>query len=242
MKNSIRIKYFFLAIGLFFISSANGQFGLRLKFNQNNYKNWENVLVQRFQIDNRLFSKGYEAGLDYWFRLEKRRVEFMPELAYSFSATTFDNHSIDKFGIGIFSFNFHTHIYALDMEGDCDCPTFSKQGPSINKGLFFHFTPGISYYNATGEAQPILSSMPITNNSAQGLIFKVGGGIGLDLGISDILTVTPIVSYYFYGPMTWKKLAVNGLDFVDSKNNLSMLQFSIRLGFRADYNNRRFKR
>lgn len=220
------------------------QFGIRLKYNSNSFKNWQNTLVQRFSIEEKLFSNGFEAGLDYWFRLKKRRIEFMPEVSYAQSATAFNNPTIDRFNIKIFSFSFHSQIYALDLEGDCDCPTFSKQGPSLNKGLFFHFTPGIGYFNAKGTPQAILSSLPLPNGTADGLIFKAGAGIGLDIGISDLFTVTPIISYYFHSTMNWEQLAVKENLPANSKNNLGLLQFTLRLGFRPDYpsNRKRFRR
>ncbi len=223
--------------------SVHAQFGVRLKYNSNSYKNWENTLIQRFSIDEKLFSNGYEAGLDYWFRLKKRRIEFMPEVSYHNSSTTFNNPIIDRFNINIYSFNFHSQIYALDMEGDCDCPTFSKQGSSLNKGLFFHLTPGMGYFNATGTPQAILSSVPLPNGVAQGLIFRLGAGIGLDIGVTDLFTITPVISYYFHSPMNWESLALKENQPVNSRNNLSIFQFSLRLGFRPDYkSNKRFRR
>ena len=234
-------KYWFKLVLLLVCTSTcfhvtvHAQFGVRLKYNSNNFNNWENTLLQRFSIDEKLFANGYEVGLDYWFKLKKRRIEFMPELSYSKSATTFNNPSIDRFNINIFSFNFHSQIYALDLEGDCDCPTFSKQGPSINKGLFFHFTPGLGYFHATGTPQAILSSLPIPNDTANGLIFKAGAGLGLDIGISNLFTVTPIISYFFHSPMIWQQLAVRENLPVDSKNNLGIIQFTLRMGFRPDY-------
>jgi hypothetical protein len=229
---------------IFLQCSADAQFGVRLKYNFNNYNNWENTLVHRFSVDQKLFSKGYEAGLDYWFRLKKRRIEFMPEISYSNSSTSFNNPTIDKFNIDIFSFNFNTQIYALDMEGDCDCPTFSKQGPSLNKGLFFHFTPGLGYFRASGTPQAILSSVPLPNGLTSGFVFRAGTGIGLDIGVSDLFTLTPIISYYFHSGMNWEQLAVKENLPVNSTNNLGVLQVTLRLGFRPDYmgSGRKFRR
>ncbi|MBK8346609.1 MAG: hypothetical protein IPL08_02960 [Saprospiraceae bacterium] len=234
---NIRIIFTFL---LATVITYNGstQFGLRLKYNQNNFSDWEKAIQNRFNADEKLLSSGYEAGLDYWFRLKKRRIEFMPELAYSYASTSFDNPVIDKINFSSVHFNFNTQIYALDLEGDCNCPTFSKQGPSINKGLFFHFTPGISYYNAEGLTT-LTTSESWSDSTSEGWAFKGGVGVGLDLGLSDLLTITPIISYYFNTAMNWQKLdkrvVDNGFAYLDSKSQPKQLQLTIRLGFRPDY-------
>lgn len=233
-----RIQFtLFIAIMLCSLQTY-GQFGMRLKYNSNDYVNFENAINKEFKSDVKLFNSGYEAGLDYWFRLKKKRVEFMPELSYSYSATSVNSaEGITKMQMTGYNFNFHTHIYALDMEGDCDCPTFSKQGASFNKGLFFHFTPGIGYY--TADATTNDNYIYYQNDNA--LTFRAGIGIGLDLGISDLLTITPILSYYFNSKMTWEGIpSRNGL--ATASDNLKTLQLTIRMGFRPDYNNGRRRR
>ena len=216
------------------MGEAAAQFGLRLKYNSNNFNNWEEAINDRFGENNPLYATGFEAGLDYWFRLKKRRIEFFPEISYAIANTRYENPVIEQFNFNSFNFNFHTQIYALDMEGDCDCPTFSKQGPLINKGLFFHFTPGISGYQAEVLHNPI-SSQRLDPEKISGVAFKAGVGVGLDLGVSDLLTITPIISYYFHSALNWKNLAVQETVFMDSSVNPSQLQFTLRIGFRPDY-------
>ncbi len=208
---------------------ANGQFGLRLKYNSNNFSDWENALEERFDTDGKLYSPGYEVGLDYWFKLKKRRIEFMPEISYALATTKYNNAALTETKFTSYNFNFHTQIYALDLEADCDCPTFSKQGPSINKGLFFHFTPGVSFFNTSTTFSPAID--PAFKN-ANGVAFKAGIGMGMDIGVSDLLTITPIISYYFNMGMNWENLALNGSDV---SSNPRQLQFTLRLGFRPDY-------
>lgn len=222
-------------------SSLEGQFGLRLKYNDNDFGNWEEAINNRFSANEKLFNSGYEAGIDYWFRLKKRRIEFMPELAYTRSDTRYEHQTLNQFSLQAISFNFHTHIYALDMEGDCDCPTFSKQGPSINKGLFFHFTPGISWVNTTSEMQSE-SSFKLESEGTEGILLRVGAGIGLDLGVSDLLTITPILSYYFQSGITWDQLGSTGTDLKNSTVNPRFIQFTLRFGFRPDYRKSSFRR
>lgn len=225
----------FLLLVLF--QSINGQFGLRLKYNNNNYEEWQTAVGHRFGQDKKLFSPGFEAGIDYWFRLKKRRIEFLPEVSYKMALTNYGTSELDKLSLSGINFNFHTQIYALDLEGDCNCPTFSKQGPSINKGLFFHFTPGLGYFAAKAS----VNGDPPTEfkDKASGLVFRAGIGAGMDIGLSDLITVTPVISYYFHSGMTWEKLDARPNDleiyYPDSTVNPSQLQFTLRFGFRPDY-------
>ncbi|MGB4960884.1 MAG: hypothetical protein WBO36_15490 [Saprospiraceae bacterium] len=189
MKTYVSLLTLLLAI--FVNEVADAQFGLRLKYNNNTHANWEKAINDRYASNSTLLKSGIEAGLDYWFRLKNRRIEFLPELAYSFASNESPNASINKISYQAFHINFNTHIYALDLEGDCDCPTFSKQGPSIQKGLFFHFTPGLGYYQAS-ISENETATPTLISNKASGLMVRLGIGLGLDLGINDFLTITPM--------------------------------------------------
>jgi hypothetical protein len=227
IKSSLLLTF---CVVIFSIINSSAQFGIRLKYNSNNYKNWESAINQRYNTKNTLLPSGYEIGLDYWFRLEKRRIEFMPELYFSQSATTYTGTEIlDKINVTGVGFNFHTQIYALDFEGDCNCPTFSKSGTSIDKGLFFHFTPGLLYHTTSATFDPVAS---MTVDPFKKLIFRAGVGVGIDIGLSDLLTITPMLSYYFSTAMNWDT-------YLQSSTNLSQLQFTLRLGFRPDYGRKR---
>ena len=242
----MKVRWFLAAILLLLIfpSNVSGQFGVRLKYDLNQYNNWSNALREGFSTTETLYPSSYGIGVNHWFRLKKKRVEFLPEIGYARSETQFENPSIEKFTINTFSFNFHTQIYALDMGEDCDCPTFSKQGNTINKGLFFHITPGIAYIDAKGFPNPILSSLPLPNGINRGLAASIGAGLGLDIGINDLLTITPIASYYFYSKMTWDNMVQRTNEVITVDNNLRHTQFSLRFSFRLDYNKRqkRFRR
>jgi hypothetical protein len=218
----------------------NAQFGLRAKYNNQSYLKWDNNIFKSNSNENQIFNTGYEVGLDYWFRLKKRRVEFMPEITYSTSKTTLNGlHNIDQITLTGYHFNFHSQIYALDMEGDCNCPTFSKQGPSINKGLFFHFTPGVGYL--TSNTTPT-DNATLQSDEVKSIIFRAGIGIGLDIGINDLITITPIVSYYFHSGVPWENIPTAEATPVNATANPKNLQFTLRVGFRPDYTKGRRRR
>lgn len=242
----MKIRNILVTYCLFMIFQINifAQVGIRIKYDINQYNNWDNALKDNFLTTETLYPTSYGMGLNYWFRLKKQRVEFLPELGYARSETQFNNPTVERYTINTFNFNFNTQIYALDFAEDCDCPTFSKQGPSINKGLFLHISPGLAYYSANGSPNPILSSQPLPNGKNSGLVGNLGIGIGLDIGINDLLTITPIASYYFYSKMHWDSMIQNGNMVFDVDNNLRHAQFSVRFGLRLDYNKRqkRFRR
>lgn len=229
------VKFSAILISILFLTmDVSGQFGLRMKYNNNNFSDWEAAMENRYNTNEKLYSPGYEVGIDYWFKLKKRRIEFMPEISYALATTKYSNAALTETKFTSYNFNFHTQIYALDLEADCDCPTFSKQGPSINKGLFFHFTPGISYYSTATTPNPLIELIyPVTDT--EGIAFKAGIGLGMDIGVSDLLTITPIISYYFNMGMNWENLALSGTQLTDVSSNPRLLQFTLRLGFRPDY-------
>jgi len=238
MKLFSNLLIFFCFLIIF--NDLNGQFGLRLKYNDQSLSNWDNNLGEYTQNNSKIFNTGYEVGLDYWFKLKKRRIEFMPEISYNTSRTTFINSTgIDHINLSGINFNFHSQIYALDMEGDCDCPTFSKQGASINKGLFFHFTPGLGYHTTSTK---LSENSNIFGDEVKQIVFRAGLGIGLDIGLSDLLTITPILSYYFHSNMQWDNMPIPGRpqpgQINNQSDNLKQLQFTLRLGFRPDYGRR----
>ena len=125
------------------------------------------------------------------------------------------------------------------MEGDCNCPTFSKQGPSINKGLFFHFTPGLGYL--TTHSNPSTGT-ELKSDEVMSLVLRAGIGIGLDTGINDLITITPIVSYYFHSGAAWDNMPTSANTAVNDTANPKTTQFSIRAGFRPDYTKGRRRR
>ena len=67
--------------------------------------------------------------------------------------------------------------------------------------------------------------------------FGIGIGAGLDIGLSDFMTLTPMVRYSYYPNVEWKDLNSSlGLDDSADRNVTDMVQLFLgfRLGFRFD--------
>ena len=208
------------------------QFGIRAGYGSTSFKDWEGFAYRRIDVNKASFlNSGLNVGVDYWFRLKKRRIEFMPELGY----TQFAASSVDGYNYSLSSFNayLNVHVYLLDLAEDCNCPTFSKQGNTIKKGFFLHAAPLFRYYVQKAEGSQSISG------NATGIGFRAGAGI--DIGLSDFFTLTPMVAYEATGKSNWKDLATLDTNPAnpDIKSSGSGLYGLMRLGFRLNSNNRR---
>ena len=222
---------------LFSIVDATAQFGVRAKYNINSFSNWNDYLDLNINGDiDEIFSTNIELGVDYWFRLKNYRIEFMPEIAMGLKTSS--NYSIKAAttDFSYFAFNLNSHIYLFDLKGDCDCPTFSKQGPSLNKGFFLSFSPGILY----NKKEISLDQLETSYDSNQ-MNFRIGIGAGFDIGISNLFTITPIISYNLTPGLAFNELGQMFSPFPPngpgspSTSGLNQIQFQLRFGFRPDY-------
>lgn len=171
-----------------------------------------------FSVDN-----GYEAQLHYWFRLPKRRIEFQPTLYFS-SADANGFVPVNRFReIG---FQFETNVYIFDLAEDCDCPTFGKQGPQIQKGFFLQLSPGIA---SRGLTYP-------DGETDQSITFVYGAGLGLDIGITNLLTVTPIATFRTgQGPFGDRVITTEDGSTFETDTGLTAFQLGVQVAFRLDY-------
>lgn len=218
------MKYVKTIICLFaavYFSNVSAQFGVRAKYLSNDLDPF---------IDNVTMDHSMEFGLDYWFRLKDRRIEFLPELSYEM--TKGETNNLDVVDVSFNSFNLllNTNIYFMDFYNDCDCPTFSKDGNAFTKGFHLILSPGLRYYGYS------YSDSSLDRNF--GLI--LAGGIGMDIGINDLVTITPHFLYR-YNPSV-KANFPEPILMSESSHTLRQFNFGIRIGFRPDYETPRFGR
>ncbi|MBI1223903.1 MAG: hypothetical protein GC192_01585 [Bacteroidetes bacterium] len=183
----------------FFVSQSFCQLGLIAGYKTFNPEDW-NVLANDFQSPSPYPIAGWQAGVDYWFRLKKRRIEFTPELSFSRFKKEFENGQLDHSIIG---FHFNTDVYIFDLASDCNCPTFSKDGNFFSKGFFLELSPGVIL--ARNHLQ-LRNDIKQTDEELTEDIFALGGsvGAGLDIGVSDLFTITPLVRLHYYPNLEWK--------------------------------------
>ena len=216
-------------------ADLSAQFGFNAGYRWNDSDNWvEQSASGNQSLD--LLPNGYSIGVDYWFRLKNARVEFLPELNYSSFAQTFaDDREINA---RFLSFFFNTNFYLFDFMSDCDCPTFSKQDHTLQKGFFIQVSPGLSYLSNKGLSFNL--ELQAYTFSANSLAFSIGAAAGIDFGLSDLITLTPIAGLRFYPSAEWENLDEFTGD--DPNRNIrdtatSILQYhaGIRLGLRFDH-------
>jgi len=226
-------KVILIFVCVFSINALSAQYGVRGKYNLNTFSSFDEYIDQEISGNNdKIFPSSIGVGVDYWFRLKEYRVEFLPEIHIGLkSSSSFDGtHSTSFSYLG---FNFNTQLYLFDLEGDCDCPTFSKQGPTLNKGLFLNVSPGVLY--TTKEYNDPFIDPASTFNQ---LNIKLGIGIGYDIGLSDMFTITPMVSYNLVPSTSFDdlpKISGNPPSVESLSSSLKQLQFQLRFGFRPDY-------
>ena len=218
MKNAILI---FLVLGGCLGGQLSAQFGLRLKY----ISNEADPFISNIDDEHSL-----ELGLDYWFRLKNQRIEFLPEISYERSEGESAISEDNPIRLKSWNFLFNTNIYFLDLNNDCDCPTFSKQGNAFTKGFHLILSPGIRYYSLNDES--------VSAGRNFGLI--ASGGLGFDIGVNDLITITPHVLYRF-NPSIEANIPVQG-NVSTTSHTYHQFNFGFRIGFRPDYKSPRFNR
>lgn len=186
-----------LLISLIFTISA--QVGITLSYANADAQYWDYAFQQKIEKDRKLFINGARVGINSWFRLEKVRIEFLPSLEYAVYETSpnlinvlgspnVEDRSL-SYRLSSWGTFLHTRFYLFDFNNDCNCPTFSKQNQTFKKGFFVSLSPGVERLSSS-----VTNTVGNATNESIGAEWKFTGGIGagLDLGVSDFLTITPL--------------------------------------------------
>lgn len=225
------MRYFFFSV-LFVLlfASAQAQFGLSASYLSQRAPDWQ----FRDAVSGAVLADppgtGFSIGADYWFRMKKVRIEFLPELNYAqTSATAYDLETRSRW----YSLFFNVNFYPFDFKGDCDCPTFSKQNDFLAKGFFLQVSPGISYLDNRAGSNPELRSTATA--------LSAGLAAGLDIGVSDLLTISPVIGLRYFPNAEWDSLpaALSDPNFplapVATESSATRLWAGLRLGWRVNY-------
>lgn len=216
-------------------NASQAQYGINAGFVSANTPEWNAFMNQVGpSSDFAVLNQGFHIGIDYWFKMLKDyRIEAMPELSYSRIDSRFDDQTTVSFVSDKISLHFNTNIYLFNMESDCNCPTFSKDGPSLQKGFFLRIGPGVSYHDHFADGRLEGSEVSLRSNE---VVFDLRLGVGIDFGISDFLTITPIIqadrvfSSEYEGLNT---VTMEDLDF-DNRSVFDKFFFGMRVGLRFD--------
>lgn len=220
-KNPILFLLFFVPF------TSDGQIGISSGGTLNRAEGWV-ITDLNNNLKNNLPGNSLFLSLTYEFSIQKYRIAIVPEVG----GALFKNEIADlgTFTNKTYRFQLNTHIYFLDFRGDCDCPTFSKKGSPLKKGLFLNVAPGISYFANTVN--------PLTSPTTDYFIKpNIGAGLGYDIGLTKNITLTTFTNAYFFPRLTWpgliNLLAVpsTGNKIADGETNLTQIQAGIGLRY-----------
>ncbi|HEX5112225.1 MAG TPA: hypothetical protein VFV79_05225 [Saprospiraceae bacterium] len=175
---------------------AIAQFGVNARYQWSNNPTLDTAQVSQ---------NGMQASLEYHFRLKQKRLEFHPGVGYR---TTFNQPDLTGYFNSI-DLDFATSIYPFDFAGDCHCPTFSKDGELFKKGFFLEAAPGIGFqaFKRLRSDPDDPANLPIKSKN---VVLKLGGAVGLDIGLSDQFTMTPMLSATMLAAEKWEGLRLDG--------------------------------
>ncbi len=178
----VRLALILVVIGTL-LDETSAQFGARLLLVQ------ATVQADASDIGSLRGQSGVEAALHYWWRLPEHRLEFFPEVSYALVSVESSSplSEVQRYGLSI-----PVRAYVLDFVSDCDCPTFSKQNDLFKDGFFLQLSGGYFFSRANDTT---------TGDGTTDWSGTLGGslGMGLDIGLSDLVTLTPMVNYSLYG-------------------------------------------
>lgn len=229
---------------IFIGQNVNGQIGIRAKYLSNGINSDQANFIESIGSIESALNSGFGLGIDYWIRLKTKRVEFLPELGINYSQSSNSNEVVEfSIDYNYVYFNLNTRIYPMDFEGDCDCPTFSNQSTLIKKGFYFELSPGLGYYTSHYDNTAPTVSNPEgdkVTTSEDGFSYKLGLAVGLDIGISNLLTINPYAMYNYhfgrqYDVPVFKQFLTD--DFIEGGSSMGQLELGLRFAFRFDAKN-----
>ena len=223
---------------------VSSQISVYTKYNQNQI-NWQKQWQSKISPDV-LYGKSYSIGVAYWFRLKSRRIEFHPGAYIHLSnqrISPYNNNNglpdwtfAKQNGYGV---ELPIHIYFLDFKETTKAPTHSKEGSFFKKGIYGYLTPGFRRvtYELIGYESEVFM-LTLDERDKQNL-FTIAAGLGLDIGIGDLFTISPYGGVEFVPNMEWETLN----DYIETssspgnneRDNMTTLTLGVRLTLRPDY-------
>ena len=234
-----KITYFFVFFTFLLINQTiTAQVGVTGSYFTQRIPEWETAIVGN-NSNNRILEKGYSVGVDFFMKpLEEWRLELYPEIVVSNSSSELisGTNAAESLNLNTAGFNLNMNIYLLNFKSDCDCPTFSKQESFFEKGLFLQLSPGFHYLDATYEIDDFFNN--VRKSTTNEWVPKLGIGLGLDIGLTDFITITPIVKYDRFLNASWDGLLAmtneptNSIVLGSETSHINRFSVGLHLGIR----------
>lgn len=218
-----RVITYFSLLSIILASSIalKGQYSISYRYVHNSYDTWN----ERVKED-KVFPMNHEIAAGYYLKLPNYRIEFQPEVIYgsktsaSLSIKELEGRQVEQSYVGL---SVPIHFYLFSMKDDCDCPTFSKQGPKFLNAISAYIAPRLRYNMRTMNDQSETSN----------LVPSLGGGLAYDLGINDLVTITPHLGVNLTFQDEWNSKEISTPVF--PKDGFTSFIAGVRLLLRFDY-------
>ena len=217
-------------VALFISFGIKAQIGVHFKTISTKGSDWNTIISLDLSSEEKVFTTGFEYGVDWWLRLKKYRIEWTPQLSYGKSESTFitSGGNLRSYKIQMFNFTMNNNIYIFDLK-EPDCPRYGLQKDIFKKGFFLQVSPGITsfkqFFAIEGNAQETSTTT-----------FKIGLGAGMDFVIGNIISITPYAKMNFYPLVSWDQLrethAGGAPQITSGSSAINQLVIGIRLGLR----------
>jgi len=213
----------------------NAQMDLIFQYQHPSFTDWDLVVNDFYagQDDNnaeKIFEHAFAIGAAYRIFPSEVRMGFLPELSFAYAL---ENRKSEfqqgKYVYRQIAFALPFQVFPFDLYGDCNCPTFGKENDFFKRAFFLKFIPEIDYQVLSYTNELNLSHEPdYTNNTA----FSLGVGMGLNIALTQLLTLSPEISYHNVFSEKWGGLAsLHGLAESLDKTSANNLRFGLRLSF-----------
>ena len=190
---------------LFFLANFHflfAQYGITGGFTKMNVPTWQ-IPVDTYITGTKSYflKNGVYFEIDRKFGLKNIRIDFYPGVKYNSQTFIIED---SKFKWTLAGFQVTAKFYTFDLNGNCNCPTFGHGGETFKKGFHFTLSPGVDYLFLIHQANSTENHTIDINQEK--IIFSISGGAGLDIGLSELLTLTPVVNLRYFPPVEWKGL------------------------------------
>ena len=193
------------------VMTTQAQVSVSARFLTNNF---EPLDVAYNQAD--VAPTAIELGIGYWLRFTKVRMEVIPELSFT-------KYNSDLVSASAINGQVNLLFYSLDFYSDCGtCPTFSKDGGLVKKGFHWIVAPGVTSFKSHIDDDDPMLRLEGTYTS-----MRLALGAGLDIGLSNLLTITPFATYNLGSK-------VNDFAATETEDRLKQIHIGLRSVLRFD--------
>lgn len=225
MKKCLLLSF----VSLLFSTGLLAQLGFTAAPTQSMGSEWQ-VLVENYitKKHTEFLKYGFTGTIDYTFQLKAPEWQFSPAAHATQATFIADIHDF--------------RIYSLGLQGNFNFIPFKaaqlREWPQVL--LYFQFSPGIDFvkmqYNEINKENGVF----VREEKSADRKLAVNGGVNffLDLKLTDLLTVSPMVGIRYFPNLVWSGFttAVSQGDFTNEYDRVNWRQvmYGLRIGLNLE--------